>query len=772
MKLQWILPFLLGQFMMSLQAQDRPTLGVVLSGGGAKGIAHIGVLKAMEEAGLRPDFIAGTSMGSIVGGLYAIGYSADEIEAIILEIDWDEVLANRVPLNYIAFEEKEYYGRYLLELPIDGIKPKLPSGLIEGHILSELLHYHTWSAAPYESFNEFPMVYRCVATDVSNGEAIVFDRGPLQTAIRASMALPTAFTAVDLDSTLAVDGGVVKNFPADEIRALGADYVIGVDVSFVSDAGIPESMVGILMNLAMLQSDRSMPDQIELCDLYIHPDLQGYGTASFNNAPEILAIGHKTGEKYVDQFKQIAEELGMDREPLSAVASVKPYVLDTITFEGNSLFSDALIENKLDLMPRDTVDRDDVVEAMRRVYGINGFKNVVYEMQPTDTGKFGMKVKMSEKLPTTLFASLHIDNIFSTGLLLNLTARDLLLKESRSVFVADISSNPKFRFDFYKYAGLKKSFAINLRYDYISREIPVYDDGEASDIIINRQQDLQFNIISTQSLKHSFVLGGFYQTRNDRTDFGRTIPTEIGSITVAGAGLQFGYLRNSLNDRNFPTKGSELVVSTKLFLESKYGIDFKEGVEGIDLELEGVDTTIFIPKEFFSEVLEDGEPTSYGTVFIDYTKFEHFDIKNQLITSLRAGAIVATEDQGKIFNTFRLGGHQRVAIDDARAYGFNYTELEPLNFGLIRLEFQRVFFGNLFLRGGANVIGTYRYVPLNALEEFELEDLWKNSTYFGYGLEATFRTRLGPFSAGASRNTSDPHFRYYFSYGFSFNYSD
>jgi NTE family protein len=337
-------------------------------------------------------------------------------------------------------------------------------------------------------------------------------------------------------------------------------------------------------------------------------------------------------------------------------------------------------------MPGDTVSRDVVREAMRRVYGINGFKNVVYQMETTDSNHVNMKVEMREKLPTTLFASLHIDNVFATGLVLNLTARDLLLRESRAVFVADISSNPKFRFDYYKYAGPKKSFAVNLRYDYISREIPLYSEGEVSDIIVNRQQELAFNLISTQSLKQSFLLGGFYQRRKDKTDFGTSIPDEIGSVVAEGLGLQFGYNRNSLNDRNFPTRGSELVFLSRLFLNSQYEIDFREGVEGINLELEGADTTVFIPKEDFNEALRESEPDAYATVFLDYRKFEHFNPRNQLISSIRLGGIVATEDRNKIFNAFRLGGHQRVRIDDARAYGYNYTEIEPENFGVLGLS--------------------------------------------------------------------------------------
>ncbi|MFT6998680.1 MAG: NTE family protein [Cryomorphaceae bacterium] len=751
-------------------AQSEPTLGVVLSGGGAKGMAHVGVLKAMEEAGLRPDFIAGTSMGSVVGGLYAIGYSADEIEEIILGIDWNQLLANGVPLNYISFEEKEYYGRYLLEFPVDGIKPKLPTGLIEGHVLSELLHYYTWNSTGYSSFDEFPIIYRCVATDVRSGEAIVFEDGPLQTAIRASMALPTAFTAVDLDSTLAVDGGVVNNFPVDIMRKLGADYVVGVDVSYVSDAPVPSSMVGILMNLAMLQSERAMPAMIDLCDIYIHPDLEGNSTASFGNAEQIVEIGHRTGRIYADSLKALANEIGMNRKHFSVGDTSESYVLKELNFEGNALFGDQLINNKLGIEKGDTIDRDKVREAVRRVYGINGFQNVDYTLKLLPSGGAAMNLRMREKLRNSLSVSLHIDNAFATGLLLNFTARDLLFRESRSVFIADISSNPKFRFDYYKYAGSQKNFAVNLRYDYISREIPLYEKGEVTDIVTNIQQEFQLNFLTTQSLRQSFQFGGFYSTRKDRTDLGLSIPAAIGDVTAESLGLRAAYLRNNLNDRNFPTTGAELLVLARVYFTSNYGLDFKEGTGGVDVPVG--DTTIVVPKEVFEEFLKEIQPDFYGAIFIDYRKFFSFNKKNQLISSFRLGAILSTEVEGKSFNTFRLGGQQRVLIDDARAYGYNYTELEPENFGLLGLSYQRVLFGNLFLQGGANVISTYRYVPLDNVDAFSFSEMLEDFTTLGYGVSANFRTRLGPFSAGVSRNTSDSNFRYHFSYGFSFNYSD
>jgi NTE family protein len=554
------------------------------------------------------------------------------------------------------------------------------------------------------------------------------------------------------------------------MRALGADYVIGVDVSYVSDAPVPASMVGILMNLAMAQSERSMPDMIDLCDIYIHPDLEDNSTASFGNTQEIMEIGHKTGKIYADTLKALAVEMGMNRKPLSVGDTSATYVLNELNFEGNNLFSNRLIKNKLGLEKGDTIDRDMVREAIRRVYGINGFYDVNYTLKPLDGDGAALKVKMREKLPNSFSASLHIDNVFATGLLLNFTARDFLLRESRAVFIGDISSNPKFRFDYYKYAGPQKNFAVNLRYDYISREIPIYSEGEVEDVLINNQQEVQLNFLTTQSLKQSFLFGGYYSTRKDRTDLGISIPEAIGDIRTQAFGLRFAYLRNSLNDRNFPTKGAELLVNLRTFFNSHYRLSFKEGLDGVEL-IPG-DSTTFIPKDELNELIEFLEPEFYGTLFIDYRKFYQFNKKNQLVSALRLGAILSTEETGKSFSTFRLGGHQRVLIDDARAYGYNYTEIEPENFGLLGLEYQRVLFGNLFLRGGANVISTYQYVPLDDMGAFSFPDMLENNTTLGYGLSASFRTRLGPFSAGVSRNTRDPHYRYYFSYGFSFNYSD
>ncbi len=338
-------------FAQNNENNTRPKIGLVLSGGGAKGFAYVGILKAMEEAGIRPDYVVGTSIGSIVGGLYAIGYSPDQLDTIIRAVNWDMVLSNNVPLTYISYEEKEYYNRYLITLPFINGKLSLPSGVIEGQMLSDLLNKLTWPAMKFDSFDDFPIPFRCVATDVSTGETIVFDKGSLAKALRASMSIPSAFTAVDLDTTLAVDGGILNNFPVNELEKMGADYIIGFNVSDnMANAKDIGSLSGILTQVSMFESLKRMEKDIEKCDFYIKLDLEGYGVSDFGSSKEILAIGDKIGNENAQRFKDLAAQLSIKPSKKESIKlnpdSIK---LKEIKIEGNVRVPQKLILSNMNL---------------------------------------------------------------------------------------------------------------------------------------------------------------------------------------------------------------------------------------------------------------------------------------------------------------------------------------------------------------------------------------------------------------------------------------
>lgn len=208
----------------------RPKIGLVLSGGGAKGLAHVGVLKVLEEAGIVPDYITGTSMGSIIGGLYAIGYTPDEIYNLVTTADWEQLLSKEIDLNSIVIEEKADYGRYLAEMPFSTKDIALPSGLIEGEKFSLLFSQLAWCAAGTDSFTRYPIPFKCYGVDLIDGKLVEFNHGDLALAMRSSMSIPSIFTPVLIqnqeDTLLMLDGGVLRNFPVEEVKAMGADIII------------------------------------------------------------------------------------------------------------------------------------------------------------------------------------------------------------------------------------------------------------------------------------------------------------------------------------------------------------------------------------------------------------------------------------------------------------------------------------------------------------------------------------------------------------------
>ena len=761
-----LLNFLPG-FSQEEQAVKRPKIGVVLSGGGAKGISHIGVLKAMEKAGIRPDYITGTSMGAVIGGLYAMGYSADTLQKIVASINWDQVLSNKIPLHYIAYEEKFYYDRYLINFPIDvkeGFKIMLPNGLIEGQMLSELLSDYTWSSSKYDNFDEFPIPFRCVATDVSTGKEHIFKDGPLSLAMRSSMAIPTAFTSVDVDSTLFVDGGILNNFPVELVKEMGADIIIGVNVSSTGfdNAKDINNIPGILMQMAMINSLDKLPGQIEECDIYVAPELEGYSTASFGSYMEILEVGDRAGDKFLPEFMKLAEEYHLTDTAYKGIPiEVEPIIINEVKLTGNTLTPDKVILGKLNIKAGDFINREDIENGVRSVFGLNNFNKVVYYIEKKkDKNEYDLLIVMNEKLPTTLSTSFHYDNTFSAGIVVNLTLKNLLLKGSRAIFLTDISENPKFRVDYLKYMGKHQHFALNAIYDYQFLEIPFYDKGEIIDYGNNNFNNFSLLALTTNSLKHSFSLGYEYSQTVQKSKF-----LIVGGGDLQKANFQYNnilanYYRNSLNDRNFPTQGSSTEILTKSTVKSGYSVKLNPEIYTPELE------------DLYNEIVDVLEPGYFFQMLLFNESFVHFTSKFQIIPSISFGLTFSSQDTIKLLNNFVLGGFQRINTFDTRVYGLNYSEIDDANFGLLGISFQNVLFKSLYIQYGFNLLSHYKYVPIDNLASIDWNELFDQNTLFGYGIELRYKSLIGPISLGVSRNTEDSYYRFYFQLGYSFNYTD
>ena len=261
----------------------KAKIGLVLSGGGAKGLAHIGVLRVLEEIGISPDYITGTSMGAVVGALYSMGYTADEISEMNENADWEMLLSDRIPLNEVVFEEKYEYKKYIWGIPIRNYEFKLPSGMIEGQQLEKFFASLMWPLHEMESYDSLPIPFHCMGVDLISGKLIEFDSGNLQESIKASMSIPSIFAPEIIDTMVFVDGGVLRNFPVDEVREMGADYVIGVFVGFEEEVTKEDlfSLSDVLSRATVFLGIFDSKEQMKKTDLLIEPNLHGLGATDF-----------------------------------------------------------------------------------------------------------------------------------------------------------------------------------------------------------------------------------------------------------------------------------------------------------------------------------------------------------------------------------------------------------------------------------------------------------------------------------------------------------
>lgn len=756
------------------QETEKPKVGLVLSGGGAKGMAHIGVLKALENAGIRPDYITGTSMGSVVGGLYAMGYSANQIDTMMRTIDWDLILSNNIPLTYISYEEKEYYTRYMLELFVANGKILLPSGVIEGQMLSEALSHYTWSSTKYKSFDEFPIPFRCIATDVSTGKEIIFKDGPLSEAMRASMAIPTAFAAADLDTTLAVDGGVLNNFPVELVKEMGADIVIGVNVSDEGFADSKEigSMVGILLQVAMFPSLEKVEKQKEMCDIYVRPNLTGFSTGSFSSYNEILLVGDSTGYLFQEEFNELAKKLATKEDvgqgiPMEAEA----IVIGEIQIKGLENTKEQLVLSKLGIHEGDIVTRMLIEEGIRRIYGINNFKKIIYHLDNGANGKAILTIKAYEKPNQRLKAAIHYDNQFSAGILVNYTLRNVIGKNSRAIVIADFSENPRFRLDYLKYTGKSKKYAWNARYDFRSLQIPTYKDGQVQDLEINNNHLAGLGVMSTQSLKGFTFLSVNYEFENYKYKVGNDFPSGVKAVHLNKYMVQGGYVRNTHNDRNYPTKGVLTYVFAKFHPYSDYLLKYETGIDSINLYRDSIGDYVPVAKAEVDELVNELEPSFFSTVFFHYSNVIAVSKKFQLIPEGSLGITLSFDDD-KVFDDFAVGGAQMVDLDNVRFMGLNYRELTAPNIITAGFFAQNVLFKKLFLRYGINALLHNNHVPLDELSFANFSNTVDQNLIIGYGARLTLKSIIGPITGGLSFNSIDPHPRIYFAIGFTMNYAD
>jgi NTE family protein len=372
-------------------AIQRPKIGLALSGGGARGCSHVGVLKVLEANRIPVDYIAGTSMGALVGGLYAAGHSAAEIEALFLEADWTDMMLDEPRRRYESFRRMEENRLYLLavELGLRGLHLQMPRGFRQGRKLSNLLREWTLPVAGTRSFDNLPIPFRAVATDIGNGEMVVLEGGDLVQAIRASMAIPGVLAPVMLDGRLLVDGGTTRNIPVDVVREMGADIVIAVDISeALKPVEELNSSLAISNQTMSLLTWLNVEAMLPLADLVLRPEVEGLGTLDFSDVPLLISKGVAEAERTLPRMATLAlpaAQYELHRAGQHSPEFVPPLVA-RVRVEGLERVDERTLLGRISLRPGDRLDLHVLHRDMARIFGLGFFQMVDFSLIPDKEG--------------------------------------------------------------------------------------------------------------------------------------------------------------------------------------------------------------------------------------------------------------------------------------------------------------------------------------------------------------------------------------------------
>lgn len=538
-----------------------PRLGLVLSGGGAKGFAHIGAIRVFEEAGLQFDFISGTSMGSIFGSLYALGYHPDTMEKIVRSQIWDNLMNDKIDRKFIPIEEKYNTDRFLMTFPIVEKKVRVRTGLHTGQMVDLLLAkylspaFHTWD------FDEFPVPFLCIGTDLADGSNVVLNKGVLHKAVKASMSIPSYFTPTVIDGRTLVDGGVINNFPVEEIKKKGADIIIGVDVqSGLARIEDVNSAIKVMDQVTSFYRTDANNKAMQLTDYYIKPNLDGYDMMSFNDYDTIIHRGELAARAMLPRLKKLADSVNAIRPFQKRQLDAKP--LDSIfvtqfRYEGLKMVSREYLDGALGIKPMTWIKINDVIEAVSRAYGSGFFELINFYFTPNELGA-GLVFEVTEASSGLFGVGLHYDSDYKVGLLLNATFKNVGIKGSKIYADLNLGENPSLKGLYLVDRGSKIGFGVHAS-AFVLR-FNVYEKEAVQDEFTFNQYTLGAFAQWTFKNTMRFRLGTRYETNRQKSGFGNPLLAgdfDGSLVTYANWGID-SYERN-----HFSTRGHKLNLLIK-----------------------------------------------------------------------------------------------------------------------------------------------------------------------------------------------------------------
>ncbi len=736
----------------------EPKVGLVLSGGSAKGLAHIGVLKVLEEEGIPIDVISGTSMGAIVGGLYAIGYSPNKLEEFATTLDWDALFTNKGLRRTQLLEVRKANKGILLSLPFEGREIKLPSGILSGQNASMKLSELTWPYQTVTDLSTLPIPFACVATNLRTGAAVSLKGVPLPEAIRASLSLPSIFSPVAIDGELFIDGGLSRNLPAIDATELGADFLIGIDVGAPVDSVSAQnpSFIDVMLSTTFFSAERADIEQRKLLDFLITPDISKLSRASFESSKEWIRRGEEAARAALPELRAKLDSFGVRRNAsyrTSYSFSIEEVLVTSIEIVGvTDEKALDMIKNRLNLELPAVVGPERLQQAISRVHGTALFEQVAYSVIPiTSPGKEQTAILQlivtPIAVPDQIGFGLRYDSIYKAELLFNLALKNRRRLGSSTELRVRLGEQLEIDGTYFTRLGPRSRFSVGSSVGFSSAPMNVFIPGAYGErlgidrnipVFSLRLKSYRGRIFIGFSSSES-VLAGFYGNaahNRIRQIVAGPAPETADSLQSLPIGrvsdsqqehVAAGVLWNidSVDQIDFPSKGVRIVAEAEVGLSNSVPqISLVEQTERDRFDV-GFYRRIFVDAEWFVPLAS--QVSLFGRISGVYGSGQSLPYSYYASVG---GVNTVTVKTGTFLSAYGLAGQQRFG---RKAYvGTVGVQIEVRHNIVLRVAGEVGDTTDLFSDDDKGQLGPVLY------------ELIHEPAFFGFGLEVGLRTRLGP----------------------------
>ena len=705
------LPFLFFFFSQNSYSQDsiqRKKIGLVLSGGGAKGFAHIGVLKVLEEAGVKIDYIGGTSMGAVVGGLYASGYSAHQIDSIFYNTNFDELLKDYIPRNSKSFYEKHNDQMYAISLPFNKFNLSVPVALSKGMYNYNLLTRITSNVRSVRDFNKLPIPFMCVATDIETGKPVLLKEGFLPLAILASAAFPSLFSPVEINGKMLVDGGVSNNYPIDEVKKMGADIIIGVDVQDdLKDRNGLKDATRILVQISNLQMIESMKEKIKKTDIYIKPDISNYSVISFDEGRSIIKIGEEAAFSVYEKIKLLGNKEAYKLQKQKKQSdSIQIKEIGTNDLKN---YTRSYIIGKLGFKKGEKITYDNLKIGIDNLDATQNFSTISYRLDESLNGDNLMLDLTESKNKTFLKFGIHYDGLYKSALLVNLTQKKSLFKNDVLSLDLGLGDNFRYNLDYYIDNGFYFSFGFKSRFNQFNRNVTTdFNDGQLFSSIGIERLSMDYMDFTNQAYLQTifvqkFLVGAGVELKYLKIS-SETLPNITSIFDKSYYSSAFGYLvYDSFDNKYFPKKGWSFNGDIQTYFNST---DFT--------------------KQFNKFSIAKGEAA------ITRTFFKVINLKLQTEAGLAFGNVSSH------YLDFVLGGYGYNTINNFKHfYGYDFLSIAADSYIKTLATLDVEFYKKNHINFSANYANAERGL-------FKTGNWFATPKYTGYAVGYSLETILGP----------------------------